>query len=103
MEKIWGIGEKLYLLENNGNIFIYVVEDFGVYMTEEGNHTVGLTVKKENGSSFNTPYWTVEQLCKSGYLWREGREKMAKFLREKEPEISKKFLDKTQSEGIMKL
>jgi hypothetical protein len=83
MDKIWGIGEKLYLLMENGGIGSYTVTDIGIYCSMEGNHMMCLKVEDSKGGELVEPFWIIEELMNDGQLWREGSENMTKFLRKR--------------------
>lgn len=83
MKKVWGI-DTVLCLYNDTNTNEYIVTDIAICMANDGSHIISLELHQggEHHKEWH-PWWMIEDLINSGHMWREGGEKMAKFLRER--------------------
>lgn len=70
-KKIIKIGDTICLLNEDGTVTEYVINDICVYMNEGGHHSIGFFVNEQEAP---IDYEVYRQLFKDCLMWKKGWE-----------------------------
>lgn len=80
-KKIIGVGDVLFLHQEDKEPIEYNILDSGVYIDQSGSYSPGFTIESKEDKPHFFPFWMFKELYSDGKLWKKGQEKVAEKLR----------------------